>query len=449
MIPRAAVYALVLLLGSALWNWVPPLLLLTTGWRVDEATWMGHPPYSSDWILAGLITFLAGSSFLLFRNRKPQTNDAEVLLAAGFSILFLYLGYSLLIFQDYLFTRNGQAVPLDRVAWIFFGIGGFFLILLLKASKRGEWALGATLFFLLILAHFSISRFPLLGGFSNMILAMEAWGKTFLHGDSPYGAQVHSEQLMQCCYLPGLWLSFLPAVVLHMDLRFLTVIYTLLFVLMVWLSMRPQDRPLGSWFLVLFLLNPWTLARQEVYFSAYLLSWAAFFLALSRGRQTAAACCFGWGLSVHPFSWILLPVWAAWNIRCRGWRDARKDLLRAAGVAALVVLPFLLWDPQGFFQGAVLTWLGGNPIAVSHFGLATWLAPWPGLLKVLALIFLGTGVWGVWQGKDSLDSLFRWLTVSLGLVLLASYHIEHYYYFVPLALLLLHETALLRKVETP
>jgi uncharacterized membrane protein len=237
-------------------------------------------------------------------------------------------------------------------------------------------------------------------------------------------------------------------VALKVDPRFFEALYTLAFAFMVWRGMRPQDRPLGSWFLVLFLLNPWSLLRHEGYLYAYLLSWGAFFLALRRGHSQVAARCFGWGLSAHPFSWALLPAWVTWNAKRRGWGNACQEFLQAMGVAALIILPFLLWDPTGFFQGAVLHWVGRNGIAVSHFGLAAWLAPWPGLLSALAFAFLRAGAWAAWRGTGSLESLFRWLALSLVLALLASYHIEHYYYFVPLALVLFHEIAVLRRTES-
>ena len=452
MIPRAALYALVLLLGSALWSMVPALLFLTLGWKVDEAKWMGNPGFTGPWIEASLLIFLAGYWALLLRDRGPAKNG-EPLLAAGFSLLFLYLGYTLLNFQDYLFLLKGHAVSFDGDGWIFLATGVLLLAnllaQLLKDRARGEWALAATLVFLSALAFFSVHSFSLAGGYSNMLPMIEVWGRTLLHGHSPYGLKAIPGQQTDCCYLPGLWLAFLPAAAFNIDSRFIEAIYTLFFAGVVWLALRPRDRPLGSWFLVLFLLNPWSLLRQEDYFSPYLLSWACFFLALRRGRANLAAGCFGWGLSAHLFSWALLPVWVAWTAKRRGWGGAARELLWAVGAAALVILPFVIWDPLGFFKTALLVWVEMTPaIGVSHFGLAAWMASWHKLLAVLAFVFMGTGTWAAWRGSGSLDSLFRWLAFSLGLVFLASYHIEHYYYFVPLALLLFHEIALLGRDGT-
>ena len=79
----------------------------------------------------------------------------------------------------------------------------------------------------------------------------------------------------------------------------------------------------------------------------------------------------------------------------------------------------------------------------SHFGLVVWLADRPVWLALLALVFLGTGAVAVGRGKGTLDSLFRWLAFSLSLALLSSYHIEHYYYLVPLILALFHQITVL------
>ncbi len=444
MIPRTALYALLLLLGSALWSLVPPLLFLTTGWKART----GSLDISSAWVQAVLVVFLAGFGALLFTGRKPgKPTEVEPLLAAGFSILFLYLGYTLLNFQAYLLMTGSHAVSFDGAVWIFLGTGVLFLALLLLVPKKGEWALAATLIFLSALVCFSIKTFPLFGGYSDMLLNMEAGGRALLHGVSPYALQTFQGEPIQCCYPPGLWLAFLPAVALNFDPRFLEFFYTLIFALLVWLSLGPKERPLGSWFLVLFLLNPWTLLRQEGYLYAYLVSWGAFFLALNRNHRVGAVVCFGWGLSAHPFSWALLPVWAVWNARRRGWRDAGRDTMGAVGVAALIVLPFLFWSPENFFHGALLHWVGTGAVTVSHVGLVVWLSRWPDLLIILAVAFLSMGVWAVGRGTGSTDSLYRWLAFSLTLALFASYHIEHYYYFVPLAFLLFHETVLLRKED--
>jgi hypothetical protein len=296
----------------------------------------------------------------------------------------------------------------------------------------------------LVIVFFLVRSFPLENGFSDMLLTLQAAGRSFLHGRSPYAPQlIPGPYWQRCCYWPGLWLSFLPAVVLNVDPRFLGAIYMVAFALMVWRGTGTQNRLLESWFLALYLLNPWALLRHDVYLPAYLFSWGGFFLALRQGRELAAARWFGWGLSMHPFSWALLPVWLAWVAKRQSLRTAWRNLLQALLIAAVVILPFLAWDPQGFFQGAVLYWVGKRAVAISHFGLVSWLYPWPGLLTALSLAFIGAGTWAAWKGTGSLDSLFRWLTITLGLALLASYHIEHYYYFVPLMLLLFHEIVLL------
>jgi hypothetical protein len=90
-------------------------------------------------------------------------------------------------------------------------------------------------------------------------------------------------------------------------------------------------------------------------------------------------------------------------------------------------------------------WVGSGHIAVAQAGLAAWLAPLPGLLTAVAVALLCAGAWAVWRGNGSMDSLFRWSALSLSLALFASYHVQHYYYFVPLGLLLFHEMALLGK----
>ena len=442
--PRTAVYALLLLLGSALWSFFPPLVSLTTGWGMGGAGGGNNFDFSSWWVQAALLLFMASGWFLLWGHRLlGKASQDEVRLAAGFSILFLYLGYNLQRFEaELLLMSHRNAFPFEGAVWVYLAAGMAYLVFLLRPPRQSAWILGVTLAFLLALVPFSVRSFPFENGFSDIFLDIEAAGRSLLHGRSPYELQLSLGPERRCNYLPGLWLSFLPAVAVNLDPRFLAALYGAAFAFVVWRGMGAPHRALATWFLVLFLLNPWALLRQDTYIPAYLLGWGFFFLALRRGRDSWAAWCYGLGLSMHPFHWALLPVWLAWLFRRGGRGEAGKRLLQALGVAAVLILPFIAWDSRGFLEGAVFHFMEKKVAVISHFGLVVWLGAWPGWLAVLALVFLGVGAWGAWRGAATLESLFRWLSLSLGVALLSSYHVEHYYYFVPLALLLFHEITL-------
>ena len=440
--PRTFVFAILLFLASAYWSFVPPLVLLTTGWKMDLTHGGKSIDFGGCWIQAAMLMALASAWFLLVGQRwRRPTSENEFRTAAGLCAFFLLAGFTLQRFQADLLPLQHLSANFDGAAWVYLAAGVVFIFFLFVPPENPGWILGAVLVFLLGVTPFTVLSFPFDHGLSDMFITLEAAGRSFLQGHSPYEPQ----QVLgggRCCYMPGLWLSYLPAVFLNIDPRFLGAGFSVAFALLVSGGMKSQNRLLGSWFLGLFLLNPWSLLRNEVYLPAYLLTWSAFFWALRRGQGAFAARWYGWGLATHPFHWALLPIWLAWMARHDGFEEALRNLGRALTVAALVILPFLAWDPSGFFQGAILFWVGQRALGVSHFGLVSWLGNWPGLLSALAIFFLGMGAGAVWKGKGALDSLFRWSAAALGLALLCSYHIEHYYYFVPLALILFHEIIL-------
>lgn len=442
--PLVIVFSFLIFLGCTLWSFISPLIFLVTGLKWSLTGGGKVVDYSSSWVQVTLLIFLICGGTLLFGHRRLRSAlENEVRLGAGISALFLFLGYLLLRFQSEVLMAQRQAVSFQNSQWLFLATGVFFLILAFKPPKRGEWALGGAILFLLTLSPFIVWSFPFEMGFSDVFLDVEEACRNLLHGISPYGLQKGREWEGGCSYFPGLWLSFLPAVVLKTDPRYLAAMYQVLFALVVWKAMGEEHRLLTTWLLVLFLLNPWSLLRHDVYVPVYLLVWSLFYGALRKGKTDLSARWYGLGLSMHPFHWALIPVWFFWMVKGFGFEKALGLLLQALAVAALIVLPFVLWDPRGFFQGVILHFAAKGAVNQSHFGLVVWLANNPLMLTSLALMFLGMGALAVWRGRGTLDSLFQWLACSLGLALLSSYHIEHYYYLAPLVLVLFHQITVL------
>jgi hypothetical protein len=93
---------------------------------------------------------------------------------------------------------------------------------------------------------------------------------------------------------------------------------------------------------------------------------ALFFAALSR-RPLLTGALFGVALTTRPFNIVLLPFFAIWLFRQFGFRRARRAFLIAGAVAALVYLPFVLWDPDAFFSGTVRWLLEYGPVHRTWF----------------------------------------------------------------------------------
>lgn len=442
--PRTFLFSLALFLGSAVWGFVPPLVFLLTGRRMEMTGGGAGQVFSSLWIQAGLLVFLGACWGLLFGKNSLGKRPEEDRFAAGFSILFIYLAYLLQGFMVEISGSQDRAVFFEKYAWIYLAAGVAFLFMLLKPPKQSGWILGTVLVFLAVWTPVVVKSFPLDHGFSDVLLSVQQSCRDLLHGISPYGLEGERKWIGGSNYFPGLWLSYLPAIALNLDPRYMGSLYMAGFALLVWRGMEAPNRNSAAWFITLFLLNPWALFHCDTYIPAYLFSWGLFFFSLCRKKDRLVPVWFGLGLSMHLFSWALTPLWVVWMKKRQGFQGALNSLFVAVVIAALVLLPFVFWNPGGFYQGT-LHYFFINPFstAVAHFGFGVWLGQWRGVLMALAVLFLGLGVWGAALEKASLESLFRWLAVSLGLGFLASYHVQPYFYFVPLAFLLLHEAVLL------
>lgn len=93
-------------------------------------------------------------------------------------------------------------------------------------------------------------------------------------------------------------------------------------------------------------------------------------------RWVAAGLVFGLALATKQLAWVAVPLWLVWL-----WAEQRQTPAHRSGikrsvvaallVAALLYLPFLLWDPRALIDDLIVfpsgTLLGSYPIAGSTF----------------------------------------------------------------------------------
>ncbi|HXG10956.1 MAG TPA: hypothetical protein VNK04_14445 [Gemmataceae bacterium] len=100
---------------------------------------------------------------------------------------------------------------------------------------------------------------------------------------------------------------------------------------------------------IAFLCNPWGVAVVELAWTEPLLALAASLgvWALASGQRRVVVLALTGVISLKQYGFLLLPAFMA--SRRVGW----KDVARAATLAGLIALPFLVWDPRGFWHGIV------------------------------------------------------------------------------------------------
>jgi hypothetical protein len=235
---------------------------------------------------------------------------------------------------------------------------------------------------------YAAAWFPLAAARSDMLPLLAAAGRELLAGRDPYALyQLTHGAAVPLTYLPGMVAAYLPAALLGLDPRLLSLAYTLGAALLLYRKARAG----AAAYLAIFLLSPYLIYRHEIYLAPCWLLLALAWLLLARRRPAAlAACC---GLLALTSQLLAIPAAAMAVFVWR--RDGRRAGLRfaaiAAAVCALPLAPFVLADPVSFARGTLSHWTAARNL--QSFGLAYWLIallPLPVLraLQAAAVAFL-------------------------------------------------------------
>ncbi len=122
--------------------------------------------------------------------------------------------------------------------------------------------------FIILHGGLSIYYFPLSILRSDMLSAIELSVNAFMHSGNPYMKTLPMVGIPP--YLPMTILSFLPAVVLHIDPRVLSIIFTIIMLLLLLYQYYNLTR-LSQIALILVLCNPYWLMRHDLYFQFFLI----------------------------------------------------------------------------------------------------------------------------------------------------------------------------------
>ena len=209
------------------------------------------------------------------------------------------------------------------------------------------------------------SPHPLQFAHDGGVIQTEESARFLLRGVNPYAADFSSTPLREVAipgilrhnpYLPASFLLPAPLIALADRLQVpfdQRMVYLLLYAAGVWLAPRAfLHRGAGELARTCFALNPlvvpyMVVGRNDIYVIAFLLFAC---VALVRRRALAFFLCLALACAVKQFAWFVAPflLVCAWN----AWpRPAlRRGLLAGAGLFALLVMPFLAWNPTAFLD---------------------------------------------------------------------------------------------------
>jgi hypothetical protein len=269
------------------------------------------------------------------------------------------------------------------------------------------------------LVHFA--RFSMDEGADMLPLTRSAIAR-FLTGNSPY-TYYNLPDPVPLTYYPLTWLAFLPAYLLHVDLRWTNLVAELA-VLAAIVSAGTDRRKtsipqsgtpsMNAGGAAVLAWSFQFLLPSSVYFDRITtapVAWAllAWCLVLCANESRHDWLVVGLTAAATPLASILAPfVFLTWWWRRNSLRDAAVRGAKAGLVAIGILAPFVVWSPRGFVDGAIL-WFN-DP---SRYPGVTWKAyqPWQQ--------YIGFGGLFWRTGLERMLAPIQWLLVGSLVVLFA------------------------------
>ncbi len=302
----------------------------------------------------------------------------------------------------------------------------FFLF----SYKKGEFLPWAVVSSLVLLYLYSIINFPLHQERSDMLLLIKAASERFLNGANPY-IEYNIFNPVMLTYLPGMWLSYLPAVVLGMDIRYMNLILLVASAVVFISNTEKRSRIRQSVFAAIFFLNPWLIFRHEIYLPVFIFQMVLLYQLYLSKKIIPSMVVFAWALASYQFSWILFPLYLALLRSRYGIRAASKAALIGAAGFLLLVVPFLAASPEEFYKGVFGTWR--DVYQIETINLSYWIimlttTKYIKIVEVALLIIFYVAMIRKVKHAESFFKYATWVTV---LFILTGQLIWHYFFIMP------------------
>ncbi|MCI0606328.1 hypothetical protein L0156_25355, partial [bacterium] len=285
----------------------------------------------------------------------------------------------------------------------------------------------------------SITYFPLHPGRSDMLPLIQAAGYRFLSGGNPYSTYSlpHSVPLT---YLPGMWMAYIPAVLMHFDLRFIHAAAIVFSVLIIYWGTESSRKSIVAGLGGIFLLTPYLLYRHEIYIGILWVPLALFLLFQQKNRPIWSSAWLGIAAGVSQFAWILVPLSVTNIYRRFGIKIAAQGSVCFLAVFLAILIPFAVQTPKEFYSGVFAHWentFNATTLNFSYF--ATKVVPGESLkyvqvIGVLAICFLAN------KTKNLSTYVYEFLTYTLLFFVLLNPLIWVYFYLSLFVLMIMDAT---------
>ncbi len=286
----------------------------------------------------------------------------------------------------------------------------------------------------------AIRCFPLNYLRSDMLPVISWADARLIHHLNPYGTMYVGTRVYDFPYLPGMLVGYLPPALLHVDLRWASLVYVAATASLVFWAASQERRFETGVLLAVFLLCPFLQYRHDIYLEPHWFTLAVAVVLMQRRRFLLAAVAWGASCAVYQLSWVVVPFVALNAYRRRGWLELGKVLAATLLGALLVSGPFLASASKRIASNTVGQWdrlphALADPINVSYW--LTYLIR-PSQLKWVQAIVL-TGLFGycfLRRRCATLTDTLRWMCCALAIFIPLNVLVDGYFYLT-LALMLL------------
>ena len=294
--------------------------------------WSGRPsPLTHQLLLLPVALAFAYSLFRLLRlQRDWLTSEKRQVRRFLFTLGVLCCLSEVLsifgfLYEGHHFAPFGYFLPSSAMIIIMLVTSLCFASILCAARwPTGATALGGVLLSYVAGVALAIAYFPLSYLRSDM-LPVILWADERLasHLD-PYTTMHVGLRLYDFPYLPGMLLVYLPAVLVHIDLRFTNLACDVALGFVLYFAARQVERRAAALLVGVFLLSPFLQYRHDLYLAPHWLT-LVLAIALMRWRHFAwAALIFGFSMGIYQLSWVIFPFLILNAYRRGGWGEATK-----------------------------------------------------------------------------------------------------------------------------
>ncbi|MBL8015104.1 MAG: hypothetical protein JNK26_02870 [Candidatus Doudnabacteria bacterium] len=245
--------------------------------------------------------------------------------------------------------------------WVMLGVGLVSLLVFSIAlfSRKPKLILGSLAVSTILISLLPIIYFPITAKISDLLPAILKQIESFIQGQSIYQVYLLDNGVWQAAVRQPLSaLSFLPAYLLNIDIRFMSLLFHLGVAAVLFKGIYPNTNSLklDSKFLftcillVAWLLFPYRLLRHDLYEPSYWFVLALSLLLLVRNYRKWWMITWGIGIATQVWSWVFTPFLGIYLIKKWGSKTAATYLLGAVAIGGVLIALFALPNFSGYMH---------------------------------------------------------------------------------------------------